>query len=124
MKLLRELINEAATETYMVNLKDGSGFNVKADSTSMARSIAKDRLRPGQVIDKVVKDIQSSSNMDVKKERLNKFIDNNRKFQTNPSQARTFKRQIDRASTSAKLQEVSDAIDEFVGGTPSKKDQE
>lgn len=118
---LTELITEASSENYMVQLKDGGGFNVLADSTSDARAKAKDRLRSGQVIDKVIKDTQQSSNMDDKKERLTTYIANHRKIQQSPSIQKTFTRRIKQAQTSDKLQEVSDDIDEFVAGDVDDK---
>ena len=56
---LNEILNEGADEeTYLANIKDGGSFNVKACSMSEARAKAKEKLQPGQRLDKVVKDYQ------------------------------------------------------------------
>ena len=115
---LNEILNEDADngcdeETYLANIKDGGSFNVKACSMAEAREKAKEKLQPGQRLDKVVKDYQGPRDLESKKEKLKTYVNNNRLFKREPSKQKTFLRQIDRATTQSKLQTVSDEISAF-----------
>jgi hypothetical protein len=120
---LNEILNESTTETYLVNLKDGAGFNVTASSSQEAREKAKGKLRAGQVIKNVIKDVQGSSDLESKKSKLKKFVENSRNLQKEPSQQKKFIRQIDNATTAGKLQTISDAISAYGDKSDTKKEQ-
>lgn len=111
---LNEILNEGADEeTYLANIKDGGSFNVKACSMSEARAKAKEKLQPGQRLENVVKDYQGPRDLESKKAKLKTYVNNNRLLKREPSQQKTFLRQIDRATTQSKLQTVSDEISAF-----------
>lgn len=117
---LNDILNESTSEVYLINLNDGGGFNVTADSSQEARSKAKKKLRAGQTISSILKDRQGSNELDDKKEKLKKYVDNSRKLQQNPSDQRKFKRRIKNATTSSKLQSISDDISSY-GDEPAEK---
>ena len=126
MKLI-ELLNEVVRkgskvgEVYLVDLDDGSGFNVNAVSAQEARDKAKGKVRSGQVIKKITKDRQSSGDLEEKKAKLRSYVDNNRKMQKEPSAQKKFKRRIDAATTSGKLQTISDEISAYGSDSKGKK---
>ena len=130
MKLNEIVLNEVVKkdskvgEVYLVDLDDGAGFNVNADSASDAREKAKGKIRSGQVIKKITKDRQSSGDLDEKKAKMKKFVDNSRKLQKEPSAQKKFNRQIDSATTSSKLQQVSDAISAYGSDPKGGKGQD
>jgi len=111
----KDFLFETEKETsFQIDMKDGSSFTIKAPNVGDAKAKATKRLKPGQRIVSVKKDVSAQKDVEEKAAKLKSYIKGHVKLRKDPGKTASLLRSLGRATTVKAVNAVSDSMNEFL----------